>query len=126
MSYEKLMEKYKGNLKLQFGIECGVGWYKLIDNTLMKIKKLYPKIEIVQIKEKFGMLRVYTGGIPYKVSRRIQTIIQKAEQTSGIICEQCGKPGKVCKINGWYSTLCERHEKQKRAPLLTRIKEVLQ
>ena len=50
-----------------FGIECGKGWYKLIEPIIKYIeeynqdKKEEDKIKIIQIKEKFGELRFYTN-----------------------------------------------------------------
>ena len=59
---------------------------------------------IVQIKEKYGMLRVYDNG--YKAGSKIQDIIAKYEDMSARTCIICGKP--ATKITtGWISPFCD-------------------
>ena len=76
-----------------FHIECGDGWYDLIDNICSAIMDLHPsdKVCFAQIKEKFGALRIYDC----------------AEQSSMKICEDCG----VCENvttdgKSWIKSLC--------------------
>ena len=45
---------------MAWGIECGEGWYPIIDKLSAKLIEVYgDKIEYAQIKEKFGTMRVY-------------------------------------------------------------------
>jgi hypothetical protein len=56
----------------------------------------------VQIKEKFGGLRVYLNG----ETPEMTAAIIEAERKSFETCEQCGAPGKL-RRGGWISTLCD-------------------
>jgi len=95
-----------------WGVECGDGWYDLIDNLCGTIQSYIdmnhkPQMEFVQVKEKFGTLRLYTNGAEDEL---IRGMIWFAEELSGKICEVCGKPGTI-NNNGWISCLCEEHRK---------------
>jgi hypothetical protein len=58
----------------------------------------------VQIKEKFGTLRLYhDGGDDY-----CRGVVAMAEIMSGGTCEMCGAPGTIGG-KGWIRTLCARH-----------------
>lgn len=92
----------KTSLEL-FGVECGPGWESLY-------KPLFEAVEaeggsVFQVKEKFGGLRFYAGGI----SEELQKKIQLAEIESYNICDVCGKPGKL-RGKGWMMTRCEEHD----------------
>lgn len=91
---------------LCWGAECGSGWYDLIDTMCSTIenhcKNAKLKCEFVQIKEKFGRLRVYEeGGDDF-----IRGVISMAEHISGRICERCGNPGMITKQGGWLRCEC--------------------
>ena len=88
-----------------FGLECGNGWYDLIDRTCEKIQRILNgrNLRFTQIKEKFGSLRIYTQ--PY--IEEIDDIIDKAEDESFEICENCGTTNNVITTNyGWVYTRC--------------------
>ena len=97
-----------------FGIEHGYGWYGLTlpiieEVRLHNIKNPGNKIQISQIKEKFGSLRIYLSSEP----EYLEKMILKAEHESEKTCEICGAKGTNKEINGWYMTLCEEHRKAK-------------
>ena len=105
---------------MSFGIEVGEGWYDLIYELCEKIErilnqkgngKLKENFIVVQIKEKFGMLRYYCNG----GNKLIWDTISIFEKESSIICEYCGKPGKLSNNQGWFLTLCRdcKNKKQK-------------
>jgi len=92
-----------------FGIECGKGWYKLIEPILKyveeynKDKEKENQIEFLQIKEKWGGLRIYTNF----GTKELFELIDNAEEESFKTCEFCGSEENVgCTENGWYSTVC--------------------
>jgi hypothetical protein len=99
------------------GIECGIGWYSLIDKMCYDLEQLfvgipysnYPKIE--QVKEKFGSLRVYIDFFDSSLhlSDKAYGIIYQAEHDSSKICETCGEPGSVIQKSGWIYCACEKH-----------------
>jgi type IV secretion system protein VirD4 len=114
---EKTEEEPSSKVTLErYGSSVGCGWYGLLAPILDEIN-LYNgenkknEIEIDQIKEKFGTLNIYTTGCP----DYIKGMISLAEEESGHVCEICGARGETVKINGWYTTLCHRHAKAKKA-----------
>jgi hypothetical protein len=59
--------------------------------------------DLHQVKPKFGGLRFYIGS----ASDEFRDRIEKAEEQSKKICEQCGKPGALIDDAGWLTTLCD-------------------
>ena len=92
-----------------FGCAHEDGWFNIIysmcraiDNHVKNSKEPI-EYEFVQIKEKFGTLRVYDNGHDEFISG----VIRMAEQMSSVTCEITGKPGTLCSSGMWYKTLCE-------------------
>lgn len=99
-----------------FGIECGDGWFDLLWKLCEGIEKQLKKdkikdFEVNQIKEKFAGLRFYVAGC----NNKIRKLIDKAEEKSCKICEECGEKGKRVHIRGWYLTLCDECEEAEKA-----------
>ena len=89
------------------GLECGKGWNQIIVSMFESFRKNNSKIHVVQIKEKFGFLRVYVD-FPedleaYKI---IKNIIAEAEIKSHTTCELCGMKSKITNKDGWYYNYC--------------------
>ena len=139
-SYGKLIEKYPKIFNVNpgtesipfhmFGIECGIGWYNIInalcfqiqdhidwqnsqrelllkDNPYnIKIPHEIRQVIVTQIKEKYGTLRFYYDG----GDERIHGMTRMAEAMSAVTCEECGAPGKI-RGHGWYYTACDEHTK---------------
>jgi len=111
----KLLKKYPKMLKgmtmvveescLAFGIECGDGWYKLIDGALSDIKAIDPDTQIAQIKQKYGTLNMYLGS----ASDEAFDIADVAEVASHYVCEICGEPGRLNR-GPWFLVRCESCE----------------
>lgn len=99
---------------MAFGMECGSGWYKILDELCAKITELTEgsdvKVVALQVKEKFGALRFYYAVENPKEGSRINEAIAEmvgdAEELSYKTCESCGKPGKK-RGQGWVKTLCD-------------------
>ena len=85
----------------------GPGWAGLIDEIFDRRDREYPQIRIVQVKEKYGGLRVYVEG-PAEQFNPFNELVDAIEHRSYLICEQCGKPG-VLRQGGWVQTLCDEH-----------------
>jgi len=81
----------------------GPGWKPLVDPLIAQCKE--EGTPILQVKEKFGGLRFYTGG----GSAKLVTMIATAEALSVRTCEECGKPGRTVAPHGWVRTLCYEH-----------------
>ena len=92
-----------------FGVECGEGWHELL-KPIFKYVEEYNKdkaedkrMEICQIKEKWGWLCVYLNFYTPEVNKIINTAEKEASQT----CELCGSKkdvGMACE--GWITTEC--------------------
>lgn len=106
-----------------YGIECDAGWYDILDSLCFMIAQQERNIEgnnkyritqnqqpvehepfkFTQIKEKFGVLRIYyNGGNEY-----IRGLIGMAECWSYKTCETCGEKGQADK-KGWIKVLCDK------------------
>ena len=117
-SYETIKDKDRNTEKLPFtlfGIECGKGWFPLIEPIINYIDK-YNKdkenpdeqIQILQIKEKFGSLRFYTSFGNDELFR----MIDEAEKESESVCEFCGSRVNVGETQGYYMTCCRKCVKE--------------
>jgi hypothetical protein len=103
----------KDNL-MAFGYECGEGWYKLINDCFDKIEerlKNNPQVfKVLQVKEKFGGLRIYfTGGDKF-IEDAIRQTCKKSYET----CENCGSSEEATTVTicGWLYTRCKKCEDQ--------------
>lgn len=66
-------------------------------------------LQPVQIKEKYGTLRIYCDNN----APETDALISFAEYMSAVTCELCGKPGELIST-GWHCVRCEEHKpKQK-------------
>lgn len=105
---------------MAFGIQCGDGWYELIRSLCKEIQEYSERtgeqVVAIQVKEKFGGLRVYTSDY----SDELRAILSKYERQSFSVCEVTGEPGVLC-VNGiWYRTLSEKVAKEKGYYTLTK------
>ena len=96
----------------------GLGWQGILDRAREDLLKLAPNFDAVQIKEKFGTLRLYvmTGdGFHTGNTNEFFNRARQAERESENVCEDCGTDGDSSYVttaplgdkNGWYRTLCE-------------------
>ena len=99
-----------------FIISCEDGWYDTVYDCLAKIDYVCTltdnKLEIMQIKEKFGELIIYYDNInPDEVAnfdtlhQIIKDIIKSAAESSKKICEVSGNYGTLCSDANKYKTL---------------------
>ena len=92
-----------------FGIECHKGWYNLLTpvfeyvENYNKDKKDEEQIKFLQIKEKWGGLNIYTNF----GNDELFKLIDKAEEESYNVCEECGSRNDVgMRESGWMTTMC--------------------
>ena len=98
--------------EMAFGIECGDGWFDLIDKLCEDITKADPEVIALQVKEKFGTLRFYiTAYSEIGDTGEVFDLIDEAEDASEKICEECGAPGKL-EGKMWFKTICEKCKKE--------------
>lgn len=94
-----------------FGIECGIGWEPLYAPIIAKIQACGGTV--LQVKEKFGGLRLYFGA-PEPHNTEIDALVRAAEELSTKTCEICGKRGENRPQHGWWRTLCDEHEEERK------------
>jgi hypothetical protein len=110
------------------------GWHHLVEEACAGLERLDPDSRWVQIKEKFGGLRLYHAGGPLRLDLHTSTsvhcslvapgggpvqptelleLIFSLEQTSLKTCSLCGGvhgPGREITVGGWMITACETCE----------------
>ena len=104
------------------------GWHTILHPILLYADK--HGFQVVQVKEKFGGLRVYydqpEAGVDKEVAGEMRRMVSAAETLSMHICEDCGLPGECANHGGgyWVLTLCpicsKKHVDQKRIDLAAR------
>lgn len=100
-----------------FHFGCHSGWFDILNGLLGDLERIAstsePDLRVVQIKEKFGGLRVYTSGadewegggsVLTEVGFRLSDAVKAACDT----CEFCGEVGELRKLK-CIRTLCELH-----------------
>lgn len=115
---QKIRQRYPSLLSKLSCFETNPGWNNLLEDMLEEIscrekilietnkfQNEYDKIYIVQVKQKFGELRVYYDGLNDTV---VNSIIEKTELIADTVCENCCSTKEVTKryIRGWVCTLC--------------------
>jgi len=94
----------------QFFFECGNGWFDIINAALTAI---YNKnstdnraVYVTQVKEKFGLLRIYcVNGDEYT-----NAVADISELISELTCEICGNAGIIHTTKGWNQVRCDIHK----------------
>lgn len=137
-SYPVIFSNRYGDPKetcMAWGIECGDGWYHIIDSLCEAIQakvdwvnRCYPQIEMrvvaEQVKEKYGTLRFYVWykytENPENLSKEdsfrlnnyieeVNGMIRMAESMSKRTCEVCGNHGKI-NDGVWLMVRCAKCE----------------
>jgi len=128
----EIKEKYPELLKTA-RMEIPEGWETLLAQTLRVMGKwlwydgstkkevtALDFVRVIQVKEKFGGLRLYFDlhsaphdhlgeDISRQTNERLRGVVDFAESLSYTICQDCGEPGVIRNINGYYATLCDKH-----------------
>jgi hypothetical protein len=93
------------------------GWRDLLERALRRVASAIGRqpagahLQIVQIKEKFGTIRIYYHAekLSTRADQAVREAIDLAEARSACTCEICGDEGRLYNNSGWYSTRCGRH-----------------
>jgi hypothetical protein len=109
----EIVTKYADMLELHWGLEVGDGWVPVVDDLFANIAALLKQrpianFKIVQVKEKFGGLRVYTR----HASPAILKLIDAAERICAETCETCGGKGSM-QESGWMRVICDPCEERR-------------
>ncbi len=85
------------------GFGCGDGWRPLLELAFDKLSLF--GVKVVQVKEKFGGLRIY---LDKDHGEKAEAIVMKAEEESLKTCEECGTKEGVTTEGAWRKTLCPK------------------
>lgn len=113
-NYPNLFENAKKTIYescMAWGITTGDGWFKILKELCEELSKLNGNVKFDQIKEKFGLLRIYYS-CDSGLEEQVNKLISKAEYKSSLICENCGEPGTRDGNSGWITTLCDNCNKK--------------
>ena len=89
---------------IQYGTEIASGWYDAMFSCALKLECLKTDLIVVQLKEKFGTVCIYTEG----GNEATRKVILEAEQEINKICENCGAfTGVLRTSRSWWRTLCD-------------------
>lgn len=114
----QLEDKYKDFLSLTYGFEIDSGWLPVIEDFLQKAYNYKDSVRIVQIKEKYGSLRIYTvhklmdeedwdsGVRDEEGYKMVESLIQEASFKARLTCCGCSSESNVTKKYS-YSPYCE-------------------
>ena len=107
--------------------ECGKGWWPLIEKVAAAIDSFnaaHPDspVEVTQIKQKFGGLRIYH----YNAPEDIRQLIDEAIEPSWHTCERCGTTESVTtNPDGYRLTLCPECRKEIKPRVLVKRRIVI-
>jgi|SRR5476651_1280565 len=94
----------------RFELDCGDGWYSIIETLCSLITELNRRegqqpTYLQSVREKLGTMRILVSGrVP-----EAHAWIEFAEQHSTRTCAVCGKRGKLLFSDGWQRVRCEDH-----------------
>lgn len=107
----------KGLTIFDDGFACNAGWYPILDRLFadlsnMRKEDVVTRLRVVEVKEKFGRLRVYVVGANLRSEARIEEAVEEAAAT----CEDCGGPSPGFRYHGaWYGNICDRCARKRRS-----------
>lgn len=82
------------------------GWEKLIRKMFEQLFDIGWDGRVLQIKEKFGLLRVYLSAPKY-IPIGSEEIVKRAVDESSTTCCECGRPGELDVV--YRKVLCSEH-----------------
>jgi hypothetical protein len=86
-------------------VGCDRGWFPLIVQLDHDLAGLDPSYVVLQVKEKWGVLRLYFESAP-EVAEAMQALVDRATEASRGICELCGEGGMLMEDYLRVKTLC--------------------
>lgn len=93
-----------------FGFDHNDGWFDLewrLCEDLEEVLGDNKDYKLMQVKEKFGLLRWYDNGNCGEHWEAVANRVRQAVKESAQTCERCGSQGKLDTKRAWWQTLCE-------------------
>lgn len=134
--FADLFDPSNTDAEWQYLITINRGWWPLLTDfaeQLEGVLKHHGEIGrwyVRQVKEKFGEMKIYVRPAPYErldvdgfsewvddidppkptpVTEIIGIIKDQVIGRAAHTCEECGEPGEMRVVDGWYGTCCEWH-----------------
>ena len=91
------------------------GWFPIVVGLCFEVDRVLGEhrasFHWVQIKEKFGMMRLHFDlkGAP-ELRGALQELVLHAGRESALCCMVCGEAGRLSRQSSWMLTVCEFHE----------------
>ena len=82
------------------------GWHDIVVDLHQHILQVVPDYRIIQIKEKFGSLRVYATCSTNVIA---DAIVSHYQELSTKTCDVCGKPGRITNNKRVFAARCIDH-----------------
>ena len=107
--------------------ECEKGWWPLIEKVAAAIDSFNADhsktpVEVSQIKQKFGGLRIYHNNSP----EDLRQLIDEAVAASWHTCEKCGSTiGVTTNLEGYRLTLCPDCRKEIKPRVISKRKIII-
>lgn len=101
------------------GFGTSRGWWPILLDLAVFLeskRSSSPQISFAQVKEKFGLLRVYVEGMSAEDRDTCNQKVDEAEELSAKYCEKCGSTDDVstdAPPHCWIKTYCKKcHERR--------------
>lgn len=130
--FSDLFDPSNSDQDWQFLITIGPGWWPLLSDFCEQLDEGLRRHGetgrwfVRQVKEKMGQMRIYvrpaserlnvdwypdsTHDIdPSPVQDLLSDLRSQITERANRTCEECGEPGGLRVLDGWYSTCCDRH-----------------
>ena len=104
-----LITKYPSLYRQNFKIECGTGWFAIIDIFSEKLVSRSKKAYVTAAKETYGQLFLEVKGHLPEDYYYIFGLTNMAYSLSQLICDQCGNRGYLFNCPGIIQPRCNLH-----------------
>ena len=81
---------------------------QMCDDLMEALGDYATEWEIIQVKEKYGQMRLYHNGCPKEISSNVERIIGKYSYISQFVCSLCGSLDAQLYNDGWVQPWCDK------------------
>ena len=95
----------------QVHVDIPPGWEPVVARLADSLDRLWPALQVHQVKQKLGYLEVYLADPPDEIADAVQALVAAARREAAHRCERCGAVDgtpRTGAVGGWRMTLCDR------------------
>jgi hypothetical protein len=105
--WDRAIERDYPNVWPPYKLGVPGGWCDLIAAFSLQMRRHAPGCVVTDSKEKYGLLRIDTGGDgDMLTAHALEWIYESASES---VCQDCGERGGLRIDRGWYAALCDVH-----------------